>query len=182
MMQRFRKIGAASASMRAATGFKNPAKLPRFSTWTTDTVPTIQEQPKNDGFVYFASEAEKQRTKVMEENFERLLNSYATSEERQTLIQLLGMDEAIICILLYDQTFRRNSSRVKLKNSANIYCSIRSSSIRGEIMERKILLLWLEICTSNMHVHHDAFNRPGGSWLISFLLFKLDFPMAKIIR
>jgi hypothetical protein len=98
MMQRFRKIGTASASMRAATGFKNPAKLARFSTWTTDTVPTIQEQPKDDGFVYFASDAEKARTKVMEENFEKLLNSYATSEERQTLIQLLGMDEAIFAL------------------------------------------------------------------------------------
>lgn len=107
-MQRFRKIGAARASMQAASGFKNPAKLARFSTWTTDTVPTIQEQPKNDGFKYFASDAEKERTRIMEENFERLLNAYATSEEKQTLIQLLGMDEASFCILFLLRSHRQN--------------------------------------------------------------------------
>lgn len=141
MMQRFRKIGAASASMRAATGFKNPAKLARFSTWTTDTVPIIQGQPKDDGFVYYASEAEKARSKVMEDNFERLLNSYATSEERQTLIQLLGMNHAIFCIYFKFNLPRRISSTPTLKIAADIDCKFRSPSIRGEVMERKILLL-----------------------------------------
>ena len=102
MMQRFRKFGALRAPLKAATGFKKPAGLARLSTWTSDSSPIVQEQPRDDGFKYFESEAERARNKLMEENFEKVLNEYRTSEARQTLILLLGMSENInfLCFVL----------------------------------------------------------------------------------
>lgn len=99
MMQRFRKFGALRAPLKAATGFKKPASLARFSTWTTDSCPIIHEEPRNDGFKYFESEAEKARNKLMEENFEKVLNQYRTSEAKQTLVLLLGTSHNIDLIL-----------------------------------------------------------------------------------
>jgi hypothetical protein len=95
MMQRFRKFGAMRAPFKAAAGFKKPAGLAMLSTWTTDSCPIIQEYPRDDGFKYFASEHEKERNKLMEENFEKILNQYSTNEQKQTLILLLGMSENI---------------------------------------------------------------------------------------
>ena len=89
-MQRFRKIGAARASLQIAAGLKKPVNVARFSTYMTDTMGVVQEKPRTDGFKYYKSAKDIEREAIMEAEFEKLLNAYATNEERQKLIQLLG--------------------------------------------------------------------------------------------
>ena len=90
MMQRFRKIGAVRASLQITAGLKKSANVAKFSTWMTDTVGVVQEKPRDDGFKYYKSAKDIEREKIMDAEFERILNSYATSEDKQKLIQLLG--------------------------------------------------------------------------------------------
>ena len=91
MMQRFRKIGAVRASLQITAGLKKSANVAKFSTWMTDTVGVVQEKPRDDGFKYYKSAKDIEREKIMDAEFERILNSYATSEDKQKLIQLLGI-------------------------------------------------------------------------------------------
>ena len=138
MMQRFRKFGALRAPLKAATGFKKPAGLARLSTWTYDSVPIVQQQPRNDGFKYFESEAERERTKLMEENFEKILNDFRTSEARQTLILLLGMSENTKLSLLRNLRIAMESKKHLLHH---IILRCRSHRPREKIMVGKTQFL-----------------------------------------
>ena len=89
-MQRFTKFGAARASLQIAAGLKKSVKVAKFSTYMTDSTGVIQEVPRTDGFKYHKSANDIKREAIMDAEFERLLNAYATNEDRQKLIQLLG--------------------------------------------------------------------------------------------
>ena len=96
-MQRLRKaavtratIIASAAFKNPATGFKHTAKIAGFSTYTRDSARFVQEKPREDGFTYVKNNEERERDEIMDKNFEKYLNAFATSEDRRRLTLLLG--------------------------------------------------------------------------------------------
>ena len=97
-MQRFRKAAVTRATIIASAGFKNPvvgfkhtAKIAGFSTYTRDSARFVQEKLRDDGFTYVKNNEEIERDEIMDKNFEKYLNAFATSEDRRKLTLLLGM-------------------------------------------------------------------------------------------
>ena len=138
-MQRFRKVIASRACVQVAAAFRNPVKIARFSTYTTDSAGVPQEQPKDDGFVYFRNNEEIERDEIMNAQFERMLNCADSSEERQRLVLLLGninlKNKSIINIAMHAFS---NLHSVTPLNSISIF-PIRSRTNGAKIIQREKL-------------------------------------------